>query len=131
MKTLIKSKNNRDKNMFSFCYKHEIPYTSHVSKQVAQWVSNGEEIKGNIRYIYIESTEERRKIVVDNVMFEKYFPGIKENSVTIKDRNKPLREMNDRLLVRKITQELSSVCRQCLAELLDDEELSMVHLNIK
>ncbi|MBD2822339.1 hypothetical protein ID852_16955 [Xenorhabdus sp. 42] len=113
--------------MFLFCHKHDIPHIFPVSKQVAQWVSNGEEIKGNIRYIYIESTEEIRKTIIDNALFEKYFPGIKENSVTIKDRNKPLREMNDRLLVRKITQELSSVCRQCLAELLDDEELSMAH----
>lgn len=108
--------------MFDFCPIHECELNFFVSNVLYEKVQNNMHINEfDIAYIVVETEGDNcLKYAVDRFFFEKYFSCVNSSIVYLKDRNRKLKEMNDRLIIKRIEKELCPVCKKCFQSLLRD-----------
>ncbi|MCY1230726.1 hypothetical protein D9M72_431510 [compost metagenome] len=106
----------------AFCKRHGVQNFILTSSDFSTAIEEGRGINvGDVRVINTSSFDEKMKTFVDKKFFNKFFKDSNALEVFLFDREKHLKKMNDRLLIRKIFSDpdLKFVCPACLREALD------------
>lgn len=112
----------KGEGMFEFCPVHKCELNFFVSSVLYEKIQKNIQINAfDIAYIVVETEGNKcLKHAVDKKFFEKYFSCVNESIVYLKDRNRNTKEMNDRLVIKRIEKELYPVCKKCFQSLLID-----------
>lgn len=102
--------------MLPFCTIHNIAADVSVSTSIRDALEKDSPLKNTRQIVIIQPDEgmKRSYILVDDDVLDKVGIGEKEH-VVLFDRDRKNKKLNDRLLIRKIDQQLWSVCAVCLA----------------
>lgn len=68
----------------------------------------------------IESLGEVFEYIVDGDFLQKFMGGSMRQVITLKDRDKTAKEMNDRLIIQRIVREMEWVCSKCFQKIILD-----------
>lgn len=86
-----------------------------TSPRLAAAISSNESMPPEeIRYLRFRNDGKSYERAVDSNFLEKFGLPVNDAVVILKDRDKALKQLNDRLLIQKIIREMKGVCPLCL-----------------
>lgn len=102
------------------CEKHADHYFVWTSPGLAEAISHSRAVsRDKIHYLYWNFGGHDLEYVVDSAFLEKFGMPSNQSVVVLKDRNKELEQLNDRLLILQARKVLERVCPVCLDCLID------------
>lgn len=104
---------------WAYCEKHKRAGHVLTSPKLVAAAKNNEPVDGaDIRYIQFNSTDGSYQNPVDLDFFEKLGFPADQSIVELNDRDKSSNQLNDRIVIVKITKEMRGVCPDCLEAVL-------------
>jgi len=99
----------------AFCEKHGVQQFVMTSPLLAAAITQGESIKEtDLRRLQIESLGKTFEYFVDREFLDEFMIAPDKRILILKDRDKPSKQLNDRLIIQKIVREMKWVCPVCL-----------------
>lgn len=107
----------------AYCQKHGATNHTITSPRLDDAIAQGGSFdQDKICVLQIESDKGLSEYLVDEEFLSKFALVPANKVVRLRDREKDLRRLNDRLLIRRIVKEMRWVCSVCLHELLQSNE---------
>jgi hypothetical protein len=107
------------------CKKHGMQNMAMTSARFQAAIWEGRSIeKSDVRMLEIRSAEGKRQYPIDAEILTRLQIASVNNTLTLKERDQHLKQLNDRLVIQKIFREMKDnwVCAACLDELADGVE---------
>lgn len=102
------------------CDKHHIQWFVTTSPKLAAAIANDESVSAEeLRTLQTDSDGVIFETTVDTGFLEELGLPVTQAVVRLKDRDKSAQQLNDRMLILRIRNELKWVCSVCLHKLLD------------
>ena len=94
-----------------YCVKHGFQPFISTSPRLAEAISSNQSVThDDIRYLDFDLFGRNFRETVDPTFLENFGLPSHRGVVVLKDRDKNAKQLNDRLLIQKITKEMISVC---------------------
>ncbi|WP_151638235.1 hypothetical protein [Noviherbaspirillum aerium] len=99
----------------AYCQKHGVQSFIQTSPRLAEEISGtGSVDDEEIRILQIISSEKTFEYMVDTEFLKGFRLPLEPHTAALKDRDKSVKQLNDRLLVQQVTNEMKWVCPLCL-----------------
>ncbi|KDE35919.1 hypothetical protein AW40_13775 [Kosakonia radicincitans UMEnt01/12] len=104
--------------MFSLCPIHSVARDVTVSKTISEALEKNLPVKDVVELIIVHPDENMRRqyIIIDSALLTGMGINHTEDGFILYDRDRVNKKMNDRMIIRKISNHLAVVCPVCLFE---------------
>jgi hypothetical protein len=104
----------------AFCKKHNVQSFILTSPRLAEAIENRENLSiDEIVTLKILSNEKIFEYKIDSMFVKEFNSNPVGGAVMLRDRKKTSKNMNDRLLIQKVTRTMKWVCPLCLSEVFE------------
>lgn len=103
----------------ALCDKHGVQQFTITSPSLDAAIARGKLVGStDVRKLQIESLGKKSEYFVDSEFLKIFHIDLQDPTIILKDRDKASKQLNDRLIIRKIVAEMKWVCPVCLNTIL-------------